>query len=118
MWHLNIENNDISTIGAAFDSMSDTNVYMNGNPLLWEEARLGELPVNVYFNGQCATDSDGDGSVDGRDASPDDALTSVDTDETPDGGMRAIALAIRQPVSHSTTMMTMTVLKMLRTPSQ
>jgi len=81
MWHLNIENNDISTIGAAFDSMSGSNVYMSGNPLLCtEEARLGELPVNVYFNGQCATDSDGDGSVDGRDAFPSDVAASVDTD--------------------------------------
>ncbi len=38
-------------------AMSGTNIYMSGNPLLCtEEERLGNLPVNVYFNGQCATD--------------------------------------------------------------
>ena len=78
---ISISSNDISSIGSAFDAMASTNVYMNGNPLLCtEEQRLDSLTVNVYFNGQCTTDSDGDGSVDGRDAFPSDVAASVDTD--------------------------------------
>ena len=79
--HLNIERNDVSAIGSAFDGMSNTNIYMDGNPLLCAEVqRLDSLTVNVYFSGQCTTDSDGDGSVDGRDAFPSDVAASVDTD--------------------------------------
>ena len=71
LYHLGLENNDISLIGSAFDSMTNTNIYLEGNPLLCtEEQRLESLTVNVYFNGQCTTDSDDDGSVDGRDAFP------------------------------------------------
>ena len=70
---LYLEDNEIVTIGSTFDAMSGTYVQMWGNPLLCTEvARLDELPVNVDFNGQCATDTDGDGSVDGRDAFPND----------------------------------------------
>jgi len=81
LYHLGLENNDISLIGSAFDSMTNTNIYLEGNPLLCtEEQRLESLTVNVYFNGQCTTDSDDDGSVDGRDAFPNDVAASVDTD--------------------------------------
>ncbi len=78
---LYLEDNEIVSIGAAFDAMTGTHIQMRGNPLLCTEVeRLDELPVNVYFEGQCATDSDGDGSVDGRDAFPDDPAASLDTD--------------------------------------
>ena len=78
---LYLEDNEIVTIGSTFDAMSGTYVQMWGNPLLCTEvARLDELPVNVDFSGQCATDTDGDGSVDGRDAFPNDMAASVDSD--------------------------------------
>ena len=78
---LYLEDNEIVTIGSTFDAMSGTYVQMRGNPLLCTEvARLDELTVNVDFNGQCATDTDGDGSVDGRDAFPNDVAASVDSD--------------------------------------
>ena len=85
LYHLNIESNDISSIGSAFDAMASTKVYMNGNPLLCtEEQRLDSLTVNVYFNGQCTTDSDGDGSVDGRDAFPNITASWANGDGAPD----------------------------------
>ena len=86
--YLWLEDNGVSAIGNAFDLMVDTNVYMNGNPLLCSELeRLDELPVNVYFDSNCSTDSDSDGSVDGIDAFPEDPAASVDTDGDgmPDG---------------------------------
>ena len=79
--HLNLERNEISVIGAAFDAMSGTNIYLNQNPILCtEQARFESLAVNVYFDGQCATDADGDGRPDALDAFPNDIAASVDSD--------------------------------------
>jgi Leucine-rich repeat (LRR) protein len=78
---LYLEDNEIVSFGTTFDSMSGTSINLSRNPLLCSEVeRFDDLPVNIYFEGQCATDTDGDGSVDGRDAFPDDVAASVDTD--------------------------------------
>ena len=78
---LNLEDNDIVIFGSSFDLMSGTNIQMSGNPLLCTEVeRFDVLPVNVFFSSQCSIDTDGDGSVDGRDAFPNDASASIDTD--------------------------------------
>ena len=79
--HLNLERNDISVIAAAFDAMSGTNIYLNQNPILCvEQVRFESLAVNVYFDGQCATDADGDGRPDGLDAFPNDIAAARDSD--------------------------------------
>ena len=71
--YLDLQSNEISVIGAAFDAMSGTNIYLNQNPILCtEQARFESLAVNVYFDGQCATDADGDGRPDALDAFPND----------------------------------------------
>ena len=79
--YLDLQSNEISVIGAAFDAMSGTNIYLNQNPILCtEQARFESLAVNVYFDGQCATDADGDGRPDALDAFPNDIAASVDSD--------------------------------------
>ena len=65
---------------------------------MYEVQRLDSLTVNVYFSGQCTTDSDGDGSVDGRDAFPSDVAASVDTATGRQTiGTRALARVTPQP---------------------
>ncbi|MDC0464945.1 leucine-rich repeat domain-containing protein, partial [Pseudomonadales bacterium] len=79
--HLNLERNVISVVGAAFDAMSGTSIYLQQNPILCtEQARFETLSVNVYFDGQCATDADGDGRPDALDAFPNDIAAARDSD--------------------------------------
>ena len=81
LYHLELQRNEISEIGTAFDAMSGTSIYLGQNPILCtEQDRFDALPVNVYFDDECTTDVDGDGTVDGRDAFPNDVAASRDSD--------------------------------------
>ena len=58
-------------------------VNLNNNPLLCSEVdefNLSPAPINLQFDTTCASDSDGDGIVDGNDQFPSDVAASADYD--------------------------------------
>ena len=81
---LDLQSNDITRVGDAFDGMSEGNLNLTGNPLLCEEydgLRASKARgLRLTFESECAFDTDGDGFVDARDAFPDDPAASKDND--------------------------------------